>query len=72
MTNLDCKVLEALDTLNEVACVVSTIGTTVSTTPLGQDDRTGATLILDWSVQRLRDSLSVLGTAIRQDGNAPN
>lgn len=72
MTNLDCKVLEALDALNEVACIVGTIGTTVSATSLGQDDRAGATLILDWSVQRLRDSLSVLLKAVCQDGNAPN
>jgi hypothetical protein len=71
MNNRNRRMIEALDTLDEVARVVTSIGIAVSARPLDEYESSGVNAVLDWSTQRLRDSLQILGDAVDQD-SPPN
>lgn len=72
MASLDYKIIEALDTIDEVSCVVTCMGAAVAARALDEFESSGVTAVLRWSTQRLDDSLNVLKAAVFQDGRAPN
>ena len=57
----DRMMIEALDTIDEVARVVTSISVTVAARALDEYESSGVTAVLEWSTQRLRESLVVLG-----------
>jgi len=68
----DRMMIEALDTIDEVARVVTSMSITVAARSLDEYESSGVTAVLDWSTQRLRESLAVLGGTAAHKGKAPN
>ncbi|MGY2237587.1 hypothetical protein ACW9ID_21435 [Pseudomonas gingeri] len=52
MASLDCKIIEALDTIDEVSRVVTCMGVTVAARALDEYESSGVTAVLNWSTQR--------------------
>ncbi len=72
MAILGCKLIDALDTIDEVSRVITCMGVAVAARALDEYESSGVTVALHWSTQRLVDCSNILRDLVLQDGKAPN